>query len=129
MISGLSEEVLNWASSESGERYLFELSSAFCEEIEQQEMPDIPPEIDEELILLQKQSVPQSSQRHIKLFVEIYFIFKRKEIVNKLREDSEMHIKQLLEIFLLVLSKVRWIILCPGYIDMCESSPFSLFLI
>ena len=75
MISGLSEEVLNWASSESGERYLFELSSAFCEEIEQQEMPDIPPEIDEELILLQKQSVPQSSQRHMKQYSERFISF------------------------------------------------------
>jgi len=73
MISGLSDEVLQWVTSESGDRYLTELSYTFTEEIEKMEVfEDIDDDILNALKKAESEITPKSTKQqtdyHIKKF-------------------------------------------------------------
>ena len=47
MISGLNDESLEWICSESGERYISELSASFAKELDQMEVFD---DVDDDIL-------------------------------------------------------------------------------
>ena len=66
-ISGSSTEELDWITNESNERYLYELSAAFVENLNNLEdySMDINEEIDRDLRILEEEALPKSTKEHM----------------------------------------------------------------
>ena len=64
-ISGVNDEESKWISSETFDRYLYELSDDFVRSLEEQEN-DINPEVDEELKKIENESIPKSTMDQMK---------------------------------------------------------------
>lgn len=75
LISGLSDELLEWVSIESGDRYITELSSSFAEELEQMEVFD---DVDDDILnaikVAESEVTPSNTKKqtdyHVKNFKE-----------------------------------------------------------
>ena len=68
MISGIDSETLEWVTKESNKRSIFEWSDEFLKYLNDEEIleSDIPEEVAEELDMLEKESIPQSSATQMK---------------------------------------------------------------
>ena len=72
-ISGLSDEMLNFVSKESGERYIWELGDQFFEELQETEtLPGLSAIELNELAKLEKSNIPKSTNDQTKRHVESY---------------------------------------------------------
>ena len=70
IISGMDDEVLNFVSNESSDRYLYEFSSSFLDFLSREESIDIPEEISIELAEMEKQFTPKSTMKQMEKTVE-----------------------------------------------------------
>jgi hypothetical protein len=64
-ISGMDSEMLDWVTNESGTRELFELGPEFINLLNNEEISliDLSQDFVEELHILEKSSIPESSQK------------------------------------------------------------------
>lgn len=99
MISGLSDDMLEWVSKESNNRELIELSSSFVNQIlsNEREIGDISEEIDVELKKLEDESVPKSTKLHMEKYSNKFMTFL---LENKLSVEFETIPKEILNNYL-----------------------------
>lgn len=65
-ISGLSSEVLEWVTSESGDRYVEELSHGFLTYLNSEDdLSEVPQDVMDELNEIEKEGIPHSSMRQM----------------------------------------------------------------
>lgn len=82
MISGASDEMLEWLSVQSGERFVSEISNEFLTMLNQDDNdipPDIDQEIDEKLKALEEEAIPQSTEAQTRRYVEKFRLFLREK--------------------------------------------------
>lgn len=95
MISGMSTEMLEWASSDSSERGLYELSCDFVKMLENEEVEvlhDISSDIDAELTSLQNEAIPKSTQYHMEKYFKSYpFVYLRYYYSQLRKQDGTFY--------------------------------------
>lgn len=71
MLSGLDDEMVTWVTEESNERYLAEMTSAFIENLNQEETTyfEVPEEVDRELDRIEKEAMPTSTKKQTENYV------------------------------------------------------------
>lgn len=88
IISGLGDDELNWVSSISNERYIWEMSPSFLDMLNSDEIhdPDLDIEIINELDKLENTGIPLAMQKHTDIYVNKFRIFLKE---NNLSEEFE----------------------------------------
>lgn len=99
MISGLDDIMLDWVNEESNERELYELSSDFIKMLDatDDDIPDIPEDVEEEINILQKEAIPKSTLQHMEKYYERFQKFLKQK---KLSLNMEIIPKNILNNYL-----------------------------
>lgn len=81
MISGLNDEMVEWVSEQSTERYLTEITSVFMENLNEEESTyyEVPDEVGQELNRIEKESIPTSTMKQTENYVNIFRRFLEEE--------------------------------------------------
>ena len=98
-VSGVDDNELKWITTESMDRYLYELSDEFVKRLEEQEV-DIDAQIDEELRKIELASIPKSTlsqmNRTSQRFTQFLIL---KQLSTNLRQIPKHHLNNYLRYF------------------------------